>query len=311
MGNGTNKSIPEETSLKPFTLLLVNWKLEEWAKHTCMYVIDPINDGCSTPSHQWLAVLRVAFTNHQPITNDGVALYSHPPSKKGPKRHINSGLPRAVLGHYSYDCCTLHAQETKCWSAVDFWWQCRNGIWRIWRHSDKHIRFSFLNEAQDGSNTSITLKKDLVQSCIPTRTWILLDNQSTMDVFFHNENLLERIQVSDNGYVDIHHCNTAGVTSTNLVGDLPGAVGSTMWHSIQPWGYHPKRFQTVCPYTKSRLSSTVLLPMIATMGMRLWCTRMMEWCTLFSNPVAASTMCGYTEDATGTLTSLSTQYSRE
>jgi hypothetical protein len=49
-------------------------------------------------------------------------------------------------------------------------------------------------------------------------TWILLNNQSTVNVF-HNEELLDNIHHGD-GFMDIH-CN-AGVTSTNLVGDLPG-----------------------------------------------------------------------------------------
>jgi hypothetical protein len=50
------------------------------------------------------------------------------------------------------------------------------------------------------------------------KAWILLNNQSTVNVF-HNEDLIDYIRCGD-GFMDIH-CNE-GVTSTNLVGDLPG-----------------------------------------------------------------------------------------
>ena len=58
-------------------------------------------------------------------------------------------------------------------------------------------------------------------------SWILLDNHSTVDVF-HNVSLLSNICESDSR-MDIH-CN-AGVTSTNLIGDLGGY--GTVW-------YHPQ-----------------------------------------------------------------------
>jgi hypothetical protein len=58
------------------------------------------------------------------------------------------------------------------------------------------------------------------------KAWILLDNQSTVDVFYNKE-LLKNIRKSHT-HMDIH-CN-AGVTSIDIIGDLPG-------HG-QVW-YHP------------------------------------------------------------------------
>jgi hypothetical protein len=53
---------------------------------------------------------------------------------------------------------------------------------------------------------------------VPKAWIVLLDNQLMVDVFYNN-GLLQNIQRGD-GFMDIH-CN-AGVTSTNLIGDLPG-----------------------------------------------------------------------------------------
>ena len=59
------------------------------------------------------------------------------------------------------------------------------------------------------------------------KTWILLDNQSTIDVF-QNKDMLNNIRKSE-FRMDIH-CN-AGVASTNMIGDFPGY--GTVW-------YHPR-----------------------------------------------------------------------
>ena len=55
--------------------------------------------------------------------------------------------------------------------------------------------------------------------------WILLDSQSTMDIFY-NRKLLRNICESGS-WMDIH-CN-AGIMSTTLVGDLPG-YGTVWFH---------------------------------------------------------------------------------
>jgi hypothetical protein len=60
------------------------------------------------------------------------------------------------------------------------------------------------------------------------KTWILLDNQSTVDVFYVQPRPCLQTFVLDTGSMDIH-CN-AGVASTNLIGELPGY--GTVW-------YHP------------------------------------------------------------------------
>jgi hypothetical protein len=57
-------------------------------------------------------------------------------------------------------------------------------------------------------------------------SWILLNNQSTVDVF-HNAKLLTNVRKSDKNLAI--NCN-AGVATTNLVGNFPGY--GTIW-------YHP------------------------------------------------------------------------
>ena len=59
-------------------------------------------------------------------------------------------------------------------------------------------------------------------------TWILLDNQSTVDVF-SNKNLITDIRETSST-MNIH-CN-AGITSTNMVGELRGY--GTVWYN--PYG---------------------------------------------------------------------------
>ena len=67
--------------------------------------------------------------------------------------------------------------------------------------------------------------------------WILLDNQSTVDVFT-NRRLLKNLRRSNkNMFI---HC-TAGVAKTNLIGDLPGY--GTVW-------YHPNGIANILSLSK-------------------------------------------------------------
>ena len=83
---------------------------------------------------------------------------------------------------------------------------------------DVIVGFQFLTK---GSGT--TLKMGQGPSIL--KTWILLDSQSTVDIF-QNKSLLKNIR-DGGGTMDIH-C-TAGVTTTRLMGDLPG-YGEVWYH---------------------------------------------------------------------------------
>ena len=198
--NGINKYPMTVTSA--FNLL-VNWKGDP-SKHTRPVV----SDG-------------VAFTN------DGVAL-----ATPGRARRDTSTVDChncGELGHYAYDCTKPRKQTGDQLLMAGM----ESGEF----DGGERRGFNFLNDAQESRSVGITLNSDDQHGRIP-KTWILLDNQSTVDVF-HNEMLLERIRVSENGHMDIH-CN-AGVTSTNLVGDLPGY--GTVW-------YHPKGIANILSLNK-------------------------------------------------------------
>jgi hypothetical protein len=83
-------------------------------------------------------------------------------------------------------------------------------------YNDPGVGFTLHQE----SDVDLKVKEGRVPS-----SWILLDNQLTVDVF-HNADLLKNIRTGG-GHMDIH-CN-AGVTSTNLIGDVPG-YGQVWYH---------------------------------------------------------------------------------
>jgi hypothetical protein len=86
--------------------------------------------------------------------------------------------------------------------------------------NEPSVHFQFLNTSSKGIACQIGQDGKL------PNTWILLDNQSTVDVF-SNGNLLTDIRQGTES-MEIH-CN-AGIANTNLVGELAGY--GTVW-------YHP------------------------------------------------------------------------
>ena len=90
---------------------------------------------------------------------------------------------------------------------------------------------------QNGSNT-VAYNMATRSNNLP-ETWILLDNQSTIDVFA-NRKLLKNIRKIE---TSMHiHC-TAGVTRTNTIGDLPGY--GTVW-------YHPSGIANILSLARVR-----------------------------------------------------------
>jgi hypothetical protein len=99
---------------------------------------------------------------------------------------------------------------------------------------DQHEgHFQFLQSNDDGIACQIGQDGRL------PRTWILLDNQSTIDVFY-NRDLLTDIR-KGTGSMDIH-CN-AGVATTNLVGELAGY--GTVW-------YHPSGIANILSLSRMK-----------------------------------------------------------
>jgi hypothetical protein len=160
-----------------------------------MRILGPSNDG-------------VSFANVND-DNDGTA-----PFAQGAERdnsHIkcyNCGK----FGHYSNECTSEKKKKGKDQDGV----QCLMAAFEAGEfdmYDDAYDGFRFLNVKK----TAVSCSQP--KNPVPNK-WILLDNQSTVDVF-HNQRLLKNIREAD-GRMAIH-CN-AGVTTTNLIGDFQVTV---------------------------------------------------------------------------------------
>jgi hypothetical protein len=87
-----------------------------------------------------------------------------------------------------------------------------------------HIQFGNFNDKEDLNFTFLqhadcrSVMMNQGSGTVP-KAWILLDNQSTVDVLYYNKKLLQNIRKAKK-QMDIH-CN-AGVITIELIGDLPG-----------------------------------------------------------------------------------------
>jgi hypothetical protein len=113
------------------------------------------------------------------------------------------------MGHYSSSCPNERRQQASGVQAP-----IARGV-EIEDYDDEEISFNFANVNRKAASVSATAHH---QGAAVSKNWILLDNQSTVDVFC-NPKLLKNIR-KINKVMNIK-CN-AGVTRTNMVGDLPG-----------------------------------------------------------------------------------------
>jgi len=181
----------------PVTLAAAYTVLTTWK-------MDPRNLVAHGPANDGVSFTNVGDGNdgeqeQVALTNNG-----NPPSGgKKDKSHITCHKCKKK-GHYANEC------PEECQTGATL---LMDGVTEGEFDQDSHFQFS-----QHGVNLKTGPDGDI------PKTWILLDNQSTVDVF-HNPALLQNIRENTTS-MNIK-CN-AGMTTTKMVGDLPGY--GTVWY---------------------------------------------------------------------------------
>jgi hypothetical protein len=192
--------------------LLTNWKQE--ARNN-MRFLGPTNDG-------------VSFTNTDGHDHEDHSLNTNgrKPKSEWLKDRVNVTCHKCLQkGHYANECTNERKIEREAQATLVTAGTTAAATVAIsetdFEEAD-HVHFQFLMAGRHSDYRSVVLNQPA--GAVP-KEWILLDNQSTVDVFY-NKALLRNVRRSDTS-MDIH-CN-AGVTSTDLIGDLPG-YGEVWYH---------------------------------------------------------------------------------
>jgi hypothetical protein len=178
--------------------------LMTWKQRNIVHVLGSGSEGVSFTN------VEGSDSDDENNTEEGIALTNDgkKPAKRAGKAHITC-FNCNEMGHDSNECPKerLTGKQHLMAGVVDG------------EFEDDGFEFTF---HQGANRRSVLLNQP---SSAVLKDWILLDNQSTVDVFY-NERLLKNIRKADS-FMNIH-CNV-GVTSTNLVGDLP-RYGEVWYH---------------------------------------------------------------------------------